>query len=76
MLNDYFTSVHVYISEDGSMPTLDGSSFPDISPLLMYHEGVANLLSNLDDHKLKLVYQMRFQLHCLKTGYSDICCSY
>ena len=33
------------------MPTLDGNSFPDISPLLIHDEGVANLLSSLDDHK-------------------------
>lgn len=45
MLNDYFASV--FISEDGSMPTLDSNSFPDISPLLIHDEGVASL----DDHK-------------------------
>ena len=33
------------------MPTLDSNSFPDISPLLIHDEGVANLLSSLDDHK-------------------------
>ena len=33
------------------MPTLDGNLFPDISPLLIHDEGVANLLSSLDDHK-------------------------
>ena len=49
ILNDYFASV--FISEDGSMPTLDSNSFPDISPLLIHDEGVANLLSSLDDHK-------------------------
>ena len=37
--------------EDGSIPIMDGSSFPDISPLFICDEGVANLLSNLDDHK-------------------------
>ena len=53
ILNDYFTSI--FISEDGSMPTLamDGSSFPDISPLLIHDEGVGKLLSNLDDHQLQ-----------------------
>ena len=30
---------------------MDGSSFPDISPLFICDKGVANLLSNLDDHK-------------------------
>ena len=49
ILNDYFASV--FVSEDGSMPTLDSNSFPDISPLLIHDEGVANLLSSLDDHK-------------------------
>ena len=33
------------------MPILDGSSFPDISPLLIHNEGVVNLLSKLEDHK-------------------------
>ena len=37
------------------MLTLDGSSFPDISPLLMYDEGVANLLSNLNDHEASVI---------------------
>ena len=50
ILNDFFASV--FISEDGSMPTLDGNSFPDISPLLIHDEGVANLLSSFDDHKV------------------------
>ena len=36
------------------MPTLDGNSFPDISPLLIHDEGVANLLSSLDDHNVWL----------------------
>ena len=49
ILNDYFASV--FVSEDCSMPTLDSNSFPDISPLLIHDEGVANLLSSLDDHK-------------------------
>ena len=49
VLNNYFTSV--FTMEDGSIPTMDGSSFPDISPLFIDDEGVANLLSNLDDHK-------------------------
>ena len=51
ILNDYFASI--FISEDGSMPSLDSNSlnFTDISPLLIHDEGVANLLSSLDDHK-------------------------
>ena len=49
ILNNYFTSV--FTMEDGYIPTMDGSSFPDISPFFIHDEGVANLLSNLDDHK-------------------------
>ena len=49
ILNNYFTSV--FTMEDGSIPTMEGSSFPDISPLCMHDGVVANLLSNLDDHK-------------------------
>ena len=49
ILNNYFMSV--FTIEDGSIPTMDGSSFPDISPLFICDEGVANLLSNLDNHK-------------------------
>ena len=49
ILNNYFTSV--FISEDGHMPTLDDNSFPNISPIFIHNEGVAGLLSNLEDHK-------------------------
>ena len=50
ILNNYFTSV--FTMEDGSIPIMDGTSFPDISPLFIFDESVANLLSNLDDHKV------------------------
>ena len=49
ILNNYFTPV--FTMEDGSIPTMNGSSFPDISPLFICDEGVANLLLNLDDNK-------------------------
>ena len=40
----YLMITFVFISEGGSMLTLDGSSFPDISPLLIATcEGVAIL---------------------------------
>ena len=49
ILNNYFTSV--FTTEGESIPTMDGSSFPDISPLFICDEVVVNLLSSLDDHK-------------------------
>ena len=53
---------------------LDGNSFPDISPLFIHDEGVANLLSNLDDHKASGPDEIPTTL--LKTGYCDISCTY
>jgi len=50
--NNYFSSVHS--SKDiSTIPTLDYSNFPNISPINIYNEGITNLLSNLNEHKAK-----------------------
>ena len=51
MLNKYFTSAFTseYIS---TIPILDHNT-PSISSVVIYNEGVTNLLSNLKEHKEK-----------------------
>jgi len=48
ILNNYFVSV--FTGEDINYPSF---TFPSISPLTIYNEGVNNLLSNLKEHKAK-----------------------
>ena len=48
--NKYFTSI--FIQEDlSSSPELYNSPFPEISPITISVDGVANLLQNLNPHK-------------------------
>ena len=50
VLNEYFKSV--FTKEDTSnIPSLDGYSFPDTSPITITTAGVLALLSNLKIHK-------------------------
>ena len=50
VFNEYFTST--FTQEDlSSIPTMDASPFPEISPITISIEGVASLLSNLKPHK-------------------------
>ena len=52
IFNNYFSSV--YTSEDVStIPTLDYTNFPNISPVIIHNEGFINLLSDLKEHKAK-----------------------
>ena len=50
IFNEYFTSI--FTQEDlSSVPELNDSPFPEISPISVSVDGVANLLQNLNPHK-------------------------
>ena len=50
ILNEYFTSI--FTQEDlSSVPELNDSPFPEILPISVSVDGVANLLQNLNPHK-------------------------
>ena len=50
VLSEYFTSVFTK-KDTSNIPSLDGYSFPDISPITITYAGVLTLLSNLKIHK-------------------------